>query len=144
MLLVYSIHDRLFSYTPIRICTHPQTLGTTLCYDLETLCVRNIDILLRTYFTSYGCSTQVKDYIIPFLGLRLCGITISPFLNSDWGHSGGIWMFLVIVMTGLRGSLYYNGCATILSIFSSSWKSQFQAWYIPAEDEQVMQLSYKY
>ena len=110
VLLVYSIHDRLFSSTPIRICTHPRTLGTTLCYDLETLCVRNIDILLRTYFTSYGCSTQVKDYIIPFLGLRLCGITISPFLNSDWGHSGGIWRLLVLQflqVAVLRFSLYF-------------------------------------
>ena len=93
VLLVYSIHDRLSSSTPTRICTHPRTLGTTLCYDLETLCVRNIDILLRTYSTSYGCSTQVKDYIIPFLGLRLCTSLrhhYKPFLEfrlgAFWGH----------------------------------------------------------
>jgi len=45
--------------------------------------------MLRIYSTSYPGGTQFKDYIILFLKLRLCDITIGPFSNSDCGNSGG-------------------------------------------------------
>jgi len=55
-----------------------------------------------------------SHYIISLLGLHPHNVTISLPWDSNQGHFGGIWVFLVIVST----SLSYSLC-NIITIFPS-------------------------
>ena len=102
------------------------------CYDLKP-CVRDFRIyitrsrLRNTTLrgpTIYTCTNMCyvqgrhrQQKIItlpPLLGSHLRDVTISLSWNSNRGHFGGIWVFLVVVLTSLRCSLY-----NIITIFPS-------------------------